>query len=151
MQLARVSSDINSVKETAASVGKEAIMDTANALDKSGEVITDVGIALAIPTQGASLSVVPIGEGMSTLGKSMKMAIHLRNQDEKGFTKEAINIAVGSLTNRMGGALIKQSIINKTITNNSESVITKTIVGGNQSVVSKVTSLSTEKIVENEK
>jgi len=35
-------------------------------------VISDVGVALAIPIEGASLSLVPVGEGMSAIGKGMK-------------------------------------------------------------------------------
>src|SRR5690606_41470292 len=69
MQVAGTVSDVNTVMETGATLGKEVAMDMGTALDKGGEVISDVGVALAVPTKGASLSLVGVGEGRSSIGK----------------------------------------------------------------------------------
>ncbi|AWW28885.1 hypothetical protein DN752_01360 [Echinicola strongylocentroti] len=79
MQVAGVANDVNTVIKTGKELGQEVAMDTGEVLDKGGEVVADVGVALAIPSEGASLVLVPIGEGASMLGKSMKMSVHYSN------------------------------------------------------------------------
>lgn len=94
MRAAGVVSDVNTVMEIGSTLGKEAVMDAGTVLDKGGEVISDVGVVLAIPTEGASLVLVPIGEGVSMMGKSMKAGIHLSNGNVQGAKQEAVNLAI---------------------------------------------------------
>ncbi|WP_154858841.1 RHS repeat domain-containing protein [Cyclobacterium xiamenense] len=103
IKIAGVASDINAVTEVGKTFAKEATMDVGNVLDKGGEAVSDLGILLAIPTEGASMVLVPIGEGASILGKSMKAGVHLSNRNVPGAVQEGVNLAVGAITNSAAG------------------------------------------------
>ena len=109
-------------------------------------MISDVGVALAIPTEGASLSLVPVGEGMSAIGKGMKASVHLSNGNVKGAIREGVNAAVGAVTNSGTQAAINSSRKVSTITTNGQEVINKVALGVSSSATNKTASLATEVI-----
>jgi hypothetical protein len=51
---------------------------------------------------------VPIGEGASILGKSMKAGVHLSNGNVPGAVQEGVNMAVGAVTNSATSGAINQ-------------------------------------------
>src|SRR5690606_9016227 len=137
MQVAGTVSDVNTVMETGATLGKEVAMDVGMALDKGGEVISDVGVALAVPTKGTSLVLAPIGEGISFAGKSMKAGVHLSNGNVSGAKREAVNFAVGFVTNSAVSVALKQSSKVGLIQNASQQVVQETVLMGTGSAVNK--------------
>lgn len=143
IKITGVASDINAVTEVGKTLAKEATMDVGNALDTGGGLISDAGVALAIPTEGASLVLVPIGEGLSLTGKGMKATVHAINGDNQSLTNEAVNAGVGILTNGLSGAAVKQSLKVGNITNTVEDVIQKTVLGGTGSAVNKTVNIVT--------
>ncbi|MFC3976467.1 RHS repeat domain-containing protein [Belliella kenyensis] len=151
VKITGVASDINAVTDVGKTLAKEATMDVGNALDKGGEIISDVGVALAIPTEGASLVLVPVGEGLSLTGKGMKATVHAINGDNQSLANEAVNAGVGILTNGLSGAAVKQSLKTGNITNTAEGVIQKTVLGGTGSAVNKTVNIVTRQLDEEKK
>jgi RHS repeat-associated protein len=146
IKITGVASDINAVTEVGKTFAKEATMDVGNALDKGGEVISDVGVALAIPTEGASLVLVPVGEGASMLGKSMKAGIHLSNGNVQGAVQEGVNLAVGAITSSATGAAIQQSKKVGLISNPIQEYTQKAALGVVESGVNKTSGLINENV-----
>lgn len=123
IKISGVASDINGITDVGKTLAKEVTMDFGAILDKGGESVSDAGILLAIPTEGASLVLVPVGEGLSLTGKGIKATVHAINGDKKKLTNEAINAGVGILTNRLSGAAVNQSMKVGNITNFAEEII----------------------------
>lgn len=82
IKITAVASDINAMTEVCKTLAKEGTIDVGNALDKGGEVISDVGVALGIPNEGASLILVPVGQGLYLTVKGMKATVHAINGDK---------------------------------------------------------------------
>jgi hypothetical protein len=146
IKITGVASDINSVTKVGKTFVKEATMNVGNILDKSGEAVSDLGILFAIPTEGASILLVPIGEGASILGKSMKAGVHLSNGNVQGAVQEGVNLAVGAITNSATGAAIQQSKKVGLINNPIQEYIQKSALGVVESVVNKTSGLINENV-----
>lgn len=138
IKITGVASDINAVTEVGKTLAKEAIMDVGNALDTGGEVISDVGVALAIPTEGASLSLMPVGEGMSAIGKGMKGMVYLSEGDNRNAAIEGGNIVFGIATNSLTSAAVRESKRVGNITTSQQETLTETVLGGLGSLYNKV-------------
>tara|TARA_R110001592_G_scaffold96331_3_gene276708 strand:- start:2469 stop:3449 length:981 start_codon:yes stop_codon:yes gene_type:complete len=146
IKISGVASDIDAVTEVGKTLAKEATMDVGNVLDKGGEAVSDVGILLAIPTEGASMIFVPIGEGASILGKSMKAGLHLSNGNVQGAVQESVNLAVGAITNSATGAAIQQSKKVGLINNPIQEYIQKSALGVVESGVNKTSGLINDNV-----
>jgi len=101
--------DVKEVGEAMSNMAYEAKIDVGSTLDEAGEVTSDVGLLLAIPTEGASLVMVPFGEGMSAAGKTMKIEAHMSKGDIGAAKEEAVMLGVGLMTKYGSGQLIKKS------------------------------------------
>ncbi|MCH7411758.1 hypothetical protein MM239_20395, partial [Belliella sp. DSM 111904] len=99
-----------------------------------------------IPTEGASMVLVPIGEGASILGKSMKAGVHLSNGNVQGAVQEGVNLAVGAITNSATGAAIQQSKKVGLINNPIQEYTQKSALGVVESGVNKTSGLINENV-----
>jgi len=133
-----VASDINAVTEVGKTLAKEATMDVGNALDTGGGLISDAGVALAIPTEGMSLVLVPIGEVASAKGKGMKGLVYLSEGDNRNAAIEGGNIVFGIATNSLTSAAVRESKRVGKITTSQQETLTETVLGGLGSLYNKV-------------
>lgn len=120
---------------------KNAGLLTGELMDKGGEVLSDVGLALAYPTGGASLSLAALSEGVSFSGKSLKSAIYFSSGDSENGTREVINIGVGLATNGLTRGAVRQSKKVGLIDNFSQELTQTTLLKGTGSVFQKSTTL----------
>ena len=143
--------DANQIADTGNKLVKEAVLDTGETLDKTGEIISDVGVLAAPLTEGVSLGLVPIGEGMSVAGKTIKAAVHLSEGNVEGAIEEGANLVVGAVTNTVTGTAIKQSKKVGLITNAKEEAIQEAVLGGTSSVVNKTSGVIIDEIDDEQK
>ena len=138
IRIAGLSSDINAVTEVGKTLAKEATMDVGNTLDTGGGLISDAGVALAIPTEGMSLALVPIGEVASATGKGMKGLVYLSEGDNRNAAIEGGNIVFGIATNSLTNAAVRESKRVGNITTSQQETLTETVLGGLGSLYNKV-------------
>ncbi len=138
IKIAGISSDLNAVTDVGKILGREATMDVDNTLDKGGGLISDAGVALAIPAEGMSLALVPFGEVTSAAGKVMKGLVYYSEGDNRNASIEEGNIVCGVATNSLTKAAVRESKRVGNITNSQEETITETVLGGLGSLYNKV-------------
>ena len=138
MKATSVVNDVNQVAETTGELAKEATRDVGEVADKGGGIISDVGLALSIPTEGASLLLVPIGEGISATGKGLKATVAYAEGDYNTAMEEGSKIVVGMATNKLTSTALKQSKKVGNITTKSEEVSQGTALGAIGSFFTKL-------------
>jgi hypothetical protein len=138
IKIAGISSDLNAVTDVGKTLGREATMDVGNTLDTGGGLISDAGVALAIPTEGMSLALVPFGEVTSAAGKVMKGLVYYSEGDNRNAAIEGGNIVFGVATNSLTKTAVRESKRVGNITNSQEETITETVLGGLGSLYNKV-------------
>lgn len=129
--------DVNQLQSTVKEVGSEALIDVGEGLDNTGEVLSDVGYVLAPATEGTSLSLSVVGEGLSAAGTTMKVAGHMAQGDYDSATKEAGGLALNLATNSLSNAAITQSVKVGTITTTKELTEQSTVWGVLGSIIDK--------------
>ena len=132
-----VTNDVNQTVDVAQELATKAANDTGEALDKGGEAIADSGVILAPFTEGASLALVPIGNGMSVSGKIIKTGNHVAQGNDEQAAAEVTNLGIGLFTNTLTGQAVKQSKKVGNITNKTEEVTQETALGAIGSTISK--------------
>ncbi|MBB6612556.1 hypothetical protein H7F15_16040 [Pontibacter sp. Tf4] len=139
-----VSQDAVKVAETGKELGREAVIDAANVADAGGEALADGGLLAAPFTKGASLSLIPVGEGISATAKMTKATMYTANGDYNKALEEASNVAVGAVTNKLTGAAINQSKRVGNITNSKQEVTQETALGTISTMFNKIYSKTVE-------
>ena len=97
-----VSNDVQTVTETVAQETKEAARTTADVLETTGAVVKGVGFVAAPLTEGASLALVPVGEGIEKTGTGINIML---DAAEGNYSSAAISLGTsyvfGSLSDEV--------------------------------------------------
>jgi hypothetical protein len=102
--------DAGRIVKTAGNLSKEVANDVGKTAEASGDIITGVGYVAAPFTEGASLSLAPVGEGLSDLGKTMQGTVCLFNKDFNGAIDNGVGIGTHTVTSSLVNASVNQTI-----------------------------------------
>ena len=91
--------DANKIIDTGKQLGKEMTNDMGKAAEGTGKIITGTGYAAAPFTGGASLSLVPVGESLTTIGQGMQMTVSVVNKDYAGAADLSVEMGTSFVTN----------------------------------------------------
>ncbi|MEQ8363572.1 MAG: DUF6443 domain-containing protein [Cyclobacteriaceae bacterium] len=133
-----IANDVNTIVDTGKELGKEVVRDVGDVTDIGGEVASDIGYALAIPTEGASLPLAFAGEVISAGGKGLKATVSYAEGDTRSGNIETGKILFGATTNALTGAAIKQSVKVGNITNAKQNATNNTVLNGLSSILNKI-------------
>lgn len=141
IKIISTANDVEEVAELTDKFATEAIKNTGEILDKSGEAITTIGLVLASFTEGVLLALVPIGDALITTGKSMKIGAALHEGDTQTAKGETISLAVSLAVGVGSGIAITKSneVGNITTTAAAEETIQTTAIGGVGAAFGKAT------------
>jgi hypothetical protein len=97
-----VSNDVQAVSEGIAQQSKGAARTTADVLETTGAVVKAAGYLGAIPTQGGSLALVPVGEAIEKTGTGINLIV---DASEGKYSDVAITLgssfAFGAISNEV--------------------------------------------------
>ena len=95
---------------------------TGDAIDNAGDNLETAAIVAAPFTEGASLALLPLAEGMQITGKGMKIGVNLIDGNNLGAAQETVKIVVGKAIGKLSDKAISQSEKVGNITNATEKV-----------------------------
>ena len=111
--------DAQIVTETIAQEAKEAARTTADALETSGAVVKEVGFVAAPFTEGASLALVPVGEGIEKAGTDIDIVL---NATEGNYSSAAITLGTSFVFGSVSHEVKKMKDARK-ISNSDNSIV----------------------------
>jgi len=131
---------LNGVSETV----KGSMYAVGETLDKGGEHTSNAALAAAPFTEGASLSIIPVSEGVSNFGFTLKLAVDVSDKNVSNIltegSKKLISIGIGKLSDIGLDKVYKQT----PILTQTQKAVHETAIKGTATVVSK----AAEKIVD---
>ena len=119
-------------------------LTTGDVIDNTGDHLETAAIAAAPFTEGTSLALLPLAEGMQVIGKGMKIGVNLIDGNNIDAAKEGVKIIVGKTLGKFTDKAISQSEKVGNITTKVE----KTTQTGVFAALGKVFSKVADKIIE---
>jgi len=111
------------IAEGATEAGKGITYSAGETLDDVGGDFETVLIGAAVFTEGASLTLLPVSEGMQMTGKGLKIAVHVSDGNTEGILKEGGSVILNKALSKAGGKAIEKSKQVGNITTKSEEKI----------------------------
>ena len=84
-------------------------LTTGDVIDNTGDHLETAAIAAAPFTEGTSLALLPLAEGMQVIGKGMKIGVNLIDGNNIDAAKEGVKIIVGKTLGKFTDKAISQS------------------------------------------